>query len=141
MSDCQTCGNTNCTCDDPCGDQDPCANLCWDDKVNPKFPPCTVCNLDTSNNIWFRPGYNGHQGACKLDQLTYGQVIRVLRTVPCAGADLLKITDDPCLVELANKVKLIVPEKEQNAILSKRMSKGSLPYYTLFKGNTGGSIH
>jgi hypothetical protein len=119
---------------------DLCSNLCLEDAVNPTYPETTVSNGNTANNMWFREGAPGYAGQCILDTLTYEQVIGVLERVPGAGKDLLKITNDPCLVELANKVGLIVPEQEQNQQVMDRLGNRNIPYYTIFRGNIDGSI-
>ena len=105
-------------------------------NLDPNF--CTVCDGDTSNNIWFQPGPPGYPGKCKLDLMTYGQVHRVLQRVPCAKRDLLRITTDQCLIRLANTTPLIVPPQEDNRVAQQRLLRNSLPYYTVLRGNTGG---
>lgn len=135
----------SCGCNqDPCGCQavsvsdDPCDNICLEDKVNPDWPATSLCTGDRTNNIWFKPGPPGFQGQCKLDTMTYDQVIAVLERVPCAKRDLLRITNDVCLVRLANEVKLVEPVQESNQRVQDRLNRNSLPYYTVFRGNTGG---
>lgn len=105
-------------------------------NLDPNY--CSVCDGDTSNNIWFQPGPPGYPGKCKLDLMTYGQVHRVLQRVPCAKRDLLRITTDQCLVRLANSTPLIVPDQEDNRIAQQRLLRNSLPYYTVLRGNVGG---
>jgi hypothetical protein len=157
MSDCRSCGCDPCSCgcakcgQDPCGCGPclgcggiPCScgrHACFSDPVNLNPNGCTVCTGDTSNNIWVQPGPPGYPGKCKLDLLTYEQVYCVLQRVPCAKADLLKITSDQCLVNLANSTQLVVPEKEDNAIAASRLMRNSLPYYTVFRGNTDGTVY
>lgn len=94
----------------------------------------SLCSLDKTNNIWYV------NNACRLDELTYGQVYYILVRNPDAKRDLLKITDDPALVALANQSSLMMDEKEDNAQSAARINnpKHTLPYYTLFKGNPGG---
>lgn len=88
--------------------------------------------------MWFVPDNPGFDCKCKLDNMTYGQVIRVLETVPYSAKQLMAITDDQCLLMLARTVKIIVPEQEDDAIAEKRINRNTLPYYTVFRGNTGG---
>jgi len=94
----------------------------------------SLCNLNKTNNMWYQ---NNH---CRLDDLTYGQVYYVLTRNPNAKRDLLKITDDRALIELANKSGLLMDEKEENAQSAARINnpKHTLPFYTLFRGNTTG---
>jgi hypothetical protein len=115
--------------------------MCPSSPVNPDPNNCTVCNGDTECNIWWEPGPPGFPGKCKLDHLTYEDVYWILSKVPQAKADLLRITTDECLIRLANTTKLIVPEKEANQLVAKRLHKNSLPYYTLFKGNVDGTVY
>ena len=71
--------------------------------------------------------------------MTYQQVWDVLTRNPRAKADLIRITDDECLLFLANRSKLKVDEKEENQRLMKKMNR-AIPYYTFFRGNVDGSI-
>jgi hypothetical protein len=100
-----------------------------------------VCTGDTCNNIWFQPGPPGYPGKCKLDLLTYSDVFAVLQRSPFAKADLLRITSDACLIRLAETTELCQDEKEANRIAEDRINEGTLPYYTLFRGNVDGSIY
>jgi hypothetical protein len=112
------------------------------DDVNPNYQTCTVCDGDKSdpNNVWFV------NGVCKLDQLTYDQVWMVLQRVPRAKADLQKITKDPTLLSLANDARLISDPLDDDKAAADLINKGrgtgagTLPYYTVLRGNTDGSI-
>ncbi len=136
---CSSCNQAPCGCQpavDPCQPE-----LCFIDPcqaVNPEPNCSTKCNLDTRDNIWYVSDQPGYDCKCKLDQMTYGQVIDVLEHVPYSARALMRITDDPCLLLLARTIKLILPEQEDNAIAANRINKNTLPYYTLFRGNTGG---
>lgn len=137
---CGSCGGAPCSCPpDPC--HDPCANLDLCQMANPE-PHCrTLCDLDKCDNLWYdadQPGYPGTTPQCKLDQLTYGQIVEVLERNPFAAQALQRITSDPCLLQLARTVKLRVPEQEDNARAAARINANSLPYYTFFRGNVGG---
>ncbi len=135
MSGC--CASCNC---DPCGCGDP--GRCAVDPcapVNPGWPQCpTKCNGDTRDNIWMVSDQPGYDCKCKLDVMTYEQVIEVLERVPYANVQLAKITDDECLLRLAREIKLRIPVQEDNQIAVSRLTKNTLPFYTLFRGNTGG---
>lgn len=136
---CSGCGSSPCGCSpaaDPC-----CDDVCFVDVCEPvnHDPVCTTkCNLNKTNNIWYVPDQPGYDCKCKLDQMTYGQVIRVLESVPYAARQLAAITDDPCLLMLSRTIKLKIPEQEDDAIAQNRINRNTLPYYTLFRGNTGG---
>lgn len=142
---CSSCGCTPCGCTsclncgcDPCG----CGmGVHMLDAVNLNPNDCTVCNGDTSDNIWFRPGPPGYPGKCKLDLLTYDQVHAVLSRVPCAKDHLLRITSDPCLIRLANTTRLRVAEIESNKMATDRINANTLPYYTVLRGNVDGTPH
>jgi hypothetical protein len=108
--------------------------------VNPQSPYCTVCTGDTKNNIFFIISEAGY-GQCRLDQMTYGQVVGVLAHYPGAGKQLLAITDDPTLCSLANTVGLVLDPLEDDDNARKRIDANSLPFYTLIKGNIDGSIY
>jgi len=135
----------SCSCNQsPCGCSavDPCQPpLCFVDPCQPVNlePNCsTKCNLDKTDNIWYVPDQPGFDCKCKLDQMTYGQVIDVLEHVPYSAQQLMRITDDPCLLALARTIKLVVPVQESDALAEDRINKNTLPYYTLFRGNTAG---
>jgi hypothetical protein len=112
--------------------------ICMDEAVNPAPYSTTVCTGDPVNNIWAEKTDSGYR--CRLDLMTYDQVWEVLTRVPEAKADLLRITDDQCLVYLANSSKLRVDEKEENKRLMNKFNNRSLPYYKLMRGNIDGSI-
>jgi hypothetical protein len=118
----------------------PCSQLDLSIDVNPEKNCCTKCSGDPNNNIWFeiRPG---RPGRCILDELTYEQVWLVLLRNPNAKKDLLKITTDATLIQLANNVNLEVDELDDDQKVENMINKqGTLPYYTLFRGNIDGSI-
>jgi len=102
--------------------------------VNPNYQTCTICTGDTKNNIWFV------DGQCRLDQLSYDQVFYILSTVPNAKRDLLRITCDKNLVDLANTTKLIQPDSEADKTVTNLVNRNTIPFYTAFRGNIDGSI-
>ena len=105
---------------------------------DPCNPDCrqTLCTGDCSNNIWYQ------QGACKLDTLTYDQVYFVLERNPKAKKDLLRITNDPCLIELATNSNLIRDPIEDGESVARVINNPAqtLPFYTLFRGNMNGNF-
>ena len=126
---CESCGCDPCGCQPSCF-IDPCA------PVNPNYQVCpSKCNLDKTNNIWYVPFQEGYDCKCKLDQMTYQQVVNILERVPYAARDLERITDDECLLTLAREVTLLVPEQEDDQKAMDRLNANSLPFYTLFHGN------
>jgi hypothetical protein len=104
-------------------------------KCNLTPNECTLCNRPASKgNVWIE------NNICRLDEIDYDVVCRVLSHVPRARKDLLEITNDPTLIALANTVGLVIPDQEENEIHRKRLTRNTLPYYTIFKGNVGGNI-
>lgn len=96
-------------------------------------------------NVWFTPppeGFTQGVGRCILDELTFGEVYTVLVRNPDAKKDLLRITDDPDMVALANQSQLIQDPLDADVRATNLINKGpnALPVYTQFYGNTDGSI-
>lgn len=127
-----------CGCDTSCST----GSICMSDNVNDNYQTCTVCDGDKSDpcNVWYV------DGICKLDQLTYDQVWCVLSRVPRAKEDLMKITTDPVLLSLARDSRLVSDESDSDITASNLINKGvpgagTLPFYTVFKGNTDGSVY
>lgn len=116
---------------------DGCMMINPSESCNPNPSACTLCNLEFAQpNVWWEAG------RCTLDQIDYEIVIRVLSHVPIAKSDLLKITDDPILVSLANTVHLTEPEQIENDQIRRRISgANSIPYYTVLRGNIDGTCH
>ena len=112
-----------------------------EDRVNPNHNCCTVCNKDTSNNIFFVPRAPGYPGRCILDEMTFEDVHRALTTIPKAKEDLLRITDDPELRDMAMESKLVQSDADDNKVATDLINKrGTLPFYTVLRGNTDGTI-
>lgn len=95
----------------------------------------TMCDLrPPGDNIWYQTNL------CRLDELTYADVAYILSRNPKAKSDLYKITTDPNLLALANTVRLLPDPKADGEIAARRINNPAqtLPFYTLFRGNTGG---
>ena len=72
-----------------------------------------------------------------LDTMTDEQVIYSLERDEQARADLLQITTDPHLLELANTIpRLPVVEEAdvEQALLNQPNNSGSIPFYSIFRG-------
>jgi len=108
--------------------------------VNPEKNCCTKCTGDTECNIWFTLRAPGFPGRCILDELTYDQVYDVLLRNPNAARDLQRITNDPKLLSLAREVKLIAPDQQDAEAAAKRLNANSLPFYTVLRGNSDGTV-
>ncbi len=127
---------------------DPGSTLAIDnsDPVNPTPNCCTKCTGDHTNNVFWRTGAPGFPGKCILDELDFAQLFLVLERYPGAKKDLLRITDDPVLIQLANETKPAGTELEDDQKAADMINKGrgkgpgTLPYYTIMHGNTDGSI-
>lgn len=137
MATCSSCGCDECSC--PATDTF-LPGLDMLDPVNP-HPSCgSICNGNTENNMFWRPGAEGYPGTCILDEMTYEQVWAVLRRHPWAKRDLLAITDDETLVAMANSVELVESEIEFNKKATDRLNANTTTrYYTLFRGNVDGT--
>ncbi len=103
--------------------------------VNPggQLGKCSVCTGDCCNNVWIE------NGKCTLDNLTFDQVWFILGKNPRAKRDLLRITSDPQLIELANNTKLVVDELEDAKVPERLVNKNTIPFYTVLRGNINGS--
>jgi hypothetical protein len=106
-----------------------------------KCDPCnsghaSLCTGDLVDNIWYQ------DGVCKLDQLTYDQVEFVLLRNPDAKRDLLRVTSDPTLIQLAHETGLVADEIEDGMIAYRIINnpKQTLPFYTVLRGNIDGTI-
>jgi len=81
----------------------------------------------------------GYPGKCKLDLMTYGQVYAVLTRTSQAKKDLLRITDDPNLIALANTTPVVESDWDDSARVMKRLEANSLPMYYVLHGNFDGT--
>src|SRR6185369_4428284 len=83
--------------------------------------PCTKCDryVKGTTNVWVEKGPNpGDEkaiGICLLDTLTEAQVINILERDEKARADLLTVTSDPCLLELARTIPRLPVVEEADA--------------------------
>jgi hypothetical protein len=72
-----------------------------------------------------------------LDSMCDAQVIYAIEHDEQAREDLLKITSDPHLLELAKTVpRLPIVEQTdvEQALLNQSNNTGSIPFYSLFRG-------
>lgn len=108
-----------------------------------ELPPCStaphsLCNLDRRNNVWVEGPVDpvtGQGGVCILDTLCREQIIYCIERDDKARADLVKVTSDPRLLELAATVKrLDEHEYEDELMFASNSNKASLPFYTAFRG-------
>ena len=108
-------------------------------------PLVSVCTGDHSNNIFWREGAPGYPGQCILDSMDFEQLFVVLQRVPQAAEHLRRITSDQRLLKFANEVPLADSEladdqKAADLINKGRGNTGTLPFYTVLRGNSDGTI-
>lgn len=136
-----SCGCKKTPCDCPSNPCDPCA------------PPrkCTKCDLYVPGtpNVWVeRGGVSANlfatetpdysvPGICALDTLCEAQIINIIERDDKARADLLKVTSDPRLRQLA----LTVPKlPTQELVDAEQLNQNrpnepsSIPFYAVFRG-------
>lgn len=116
--------------------QTPC--FCSEPLVDPCPPvPCTKCDRAWANNVWVERADPGAVGVCLLDTLTEEQVIHILERDDKAKADLLLVTSDPRLLELARiipRLPTIEQEDRDQYLINRPQSPSSIPFYALFRG-------
>ncbi len=97
----------------------------------------TLCDLDRRNNIWVEGvvDENGVGGICMLDTMEEYQVVSTLQRSQRAKDDLLKVTGNEYLRNLARTVPLL-PTGEEGDQLQKEVNANaqSIPFYALFRG-------
>jgi len=106
----------------------------------PAVDPCapsTRCDRDTANNVWVEhgvgPGDCLTPGVCLLDSMNDCDIIYVLERNERARADLLRVTSDPHLIDLANQVQRLPLGEEEDALMN-MLNNEPLPLYTHFHG-------
>lgn len=127
-----------CTGNKPnCGDQDPCDPCAQTADPNACATPTrkTYCDGDTKNNVWMEHVDPDASGICLLDTMTECQVIYTLERDARARQDLLRVTTDPRLLELARTVTpLATSEFADDLQSSINKNAESIPFFTVFKG-------
>lgn len=102
--------------------------------------PTTRCDLYVlgTQNVWVEHGCQPvTSGICMLDTMTDEQIIYVLERDERAREDLLKVTSDSHLLELARTVpRLPVVEQAdaEQALFNQPNNPGSIPFYAIFRG-------
>lgn len=105
--------------------------------------PMTRCNLYVPGmkNVWVERGCSPNDvnaiGVCMLDTMTDEQVIYSIERDEQARADLLKITTDPHLLELARTIPKLPTVEEtdvEQAQFNQPHNSGSIPFYSIFRG-------
>lgn len=101
--------------------------------------PGSLCNLDLSNNVWVegRDDENPERqpGVCMLDTMAENQIVDIVSRDERARADLLKVTSDRRMIEIANQVKRL-PTEEPGDSMQRVLggTKDAGAFYTQFRG-------
>lgn len=125
----------NCGCQNsPCG----CADL-----NTVEAPRQSRCDryVPGSKNVWVERGDSPNDvtapGVCMLDSMTDEQIIYCLERDEQARADLLVVTTDEHLLDMARNIPRL-PVHEENdrdqAQLNTPHNPGSIPFYAVFRG-------
>ena len=100
-------------------------------------PPTTKCDRDKTNNVWVE-GHDpehGVPGICLLDTLEDFQVIDVLQRDERARQDLLRVTSDPHLLDLAVKIPRFATTREEDELQKDfGTTTSASPFYAIFRG-------
>lgn len=105
--------------------------------------PTTKCDLyrQGDKNVWVERGDTANDascpGICLLDTMSEAQVISTLEHDEKARADLLTVTSDPALLELAKTIPRlpVVEEMDAEQAQHNRTNEpASLPFYAVFRG-------
>lgn len=122
-------------CCKPANEDPECADQSTDPCGEPTTTRKTYCDGDTTNNLWLEKGEPGAIGICMLDTMKECQVIDVISRNDRARADLLRVTTDPHLQELARTVPRLSSEEPADVLQSSvNKNAESIPFYTIFKG-------
>lgn len=116
-------------------------NNCPGDGAGAGVPRRTMCNADTTDNVWVERGDADAIGICLLDTMTEDQVIYSVQRNDRARADLLRVTTNPRLLEIARTVPRLptveLADEEQKDI-NRPTTAASIPFYAIFQGRPPG---
>jgi len=98
--------------------------------------PTTLCDRDRVNNVWIDGGNKetGEGGVCQLDTLREDQVVYVIQRDQRARADLLRVTSNEYLQELARTVPPLPQERPGDKLQQELNRNRPVKLYTEFKG-------
>lgn len=120
----------NCGCNvNPCGCST--SNSTSEDETG---KPNTKCDRDRKDNVWVEGAdADGNGGICLLDTMEEYQVIQSLHRSQRSHDDLLRVTSDARLRELAVTVP-IYPQEVEGDQLQTKVNENTIPFYSLFRG-------
>lgn len=106
---------------------------------------CTKCDGNRANNVWVErgpnPGDEDRIGICLLDTMSEAQVIYSVQRNDRARADLLRVTTDPRLLEIARTVPRLTTVElsdEEQRDMNRANTAASIPFYAIFQGRLPG---
>jgi len=99
--------------------------------------PTTRCDRDRKNNVWIEGGNRdtGVGGVCLLDTTDEATVIWILERDEVARKDLVRVTSDPRLLELARTVPRLPTYNEGDDMQHRaNANPAGIPFYSAFRG-------
>lgn len=94
----------------------------------------TLCDLDRRNNVWVAGSDpEGNGGICMLDTMEEYQIINSLQRSVKAKEDLLKVTSNSYLRDLAERVPQY-PTTNEGDEAQTDLNKNTIPFYSVFRG-------
>lgn len=106
----------------------------------------TKCDGNRVDNVWVErgpnPGDEDRVGICLLDTMSEAQVIYSVERDSRARADLLRVTTDARLLEIARTVPRLTTVEladEEQRDVNRPNTAASIPFYAIFQGRLPGS--
>jgi len=105
--------------------------------------PTTKCDryIPGTKNVWVEKGeHEGDDerpGICMLDTMDDAAVVYILERDEKARADLLTVTSDPHLLDMANNVHRLDTREEADSMqteVNRNNHQESVPFYSIFRG-------
>lgn len=104
-------------------------------------PPITKCDryVSGTKNVWVERGDSPNDvnaiGVCMLDTMCDAEIINSIERDEQARQDLLKVTSDPYLLNLARTVpRLPTVEMTDAEQAQLNQQHGAIPFYSWFRG-------